>query len=357
MEWTVKLEAKDGWGEVQTFDVGRISRHAGGLTAGEIGLMLEEAKVLLAELQRRMVETQINEKIACMRVCTRCLRSQPIRDRRTRTLQTLFGTIQVAAPRIRLCACIDKAPFEEVSFSPLADLLPDRCMPELRRLQAELGARHSFREAARILATFLPCSLPSHASVRNRLHRVAKALEDAETDPARSSPGSHSREEDAGEGIVVLIDGAHIRAAPGHQIRHLDITVGKVEAPGMRSRRFALAPLGADRPLAQVRAALTDQGWTGDRPITVISDGEAALPELVRRATRADVVHVLSRCVCAMQNRRSPACIRWRRPIMPVWIWSSIVSAASATCSGTAITARLGGSYSICSIWRARQCI
>jgi hypothetical protein len=81
-----------------------------------------------------MVESQIEETVTCMRVCSHCYRSQPIRDRRTRTLQTLFGTVRVEAPRIRLCTCIDTAPFEEVSFSPLADLLPDRCTPEFRRL-------------------------------------------------------------------------------------------------------------------------------------------------------------------------------------------------------------------------------
>ena len=184
MEWTVKLEAKFGSGEVQSFEVGRLSRRIRGLTGDEIGLMLDEAKALLAELQRRMVESQIEEKIACMRVCTHCLRSQPIRDRRTRTLQTLFGDVRVDAPRVRLCACIDKAPFEEVSFSPLADLLPDRCTPELRRLQAELGARHSFREAVWLLSAFLPYSRPNHASVHepalfsifgNATGRIARA--------------------------------------------------------------------------------------------------------------------------------------------------------------------------------------
>jgi hypothetical protein len=54
-----------------------------------------------------------------------------------------------------------------------------------------------------------------------------------------------------------------------------------------------MAPLAADRPLAQIRAALTEQGWTGERPVTVISDGEAALPDLIRRATRRDIRHVL----------------------------------------------------------------
>jgi hypothetical protein len=180
-----------------------------------------------------------------------------------------------------------------VSFSPLTDPLPDRCTPELRRLQAELRARHPFRKAARLQATFLPCSGPNHASVRNRLHRVADALEDTEKDTTPSSRGSQPPQDDAGEGIVVLSDGAHIRAAPSHQTRHLDVTVGKVEATGRQPRRFALAPLGAAHPLAQVRAALADQGSTGDTPVTLISDGEAALPDLVRRATRVDVVHIL----------------------------------------------------------------
>ncbi len=144
------------------------------------------------------------------------------------------------------------------------------------------------------MGIFLPCSPPNHASVRNRLHRVAVAVESAEINSA--TPPSHGfREASDGshDDITVLIDGAHIRAAPGHQTRHLDVTVGKVEAPGRKSRRFAMAPVAADRPLAQIRAALTEQGWTGERPVTVISDGEAALPELVRRATGSDIHHVL----------------------------------------------------------------
>jgi hypothetical protein len=67
VEWTVKIEAKNGWGEVQTFEVGRVSRRVHGLTASEIGLTLDQAKALLAELRRQVVETQIDEKIASMR--------------------------------------------------------------------------------------------------------------------------------------------------------------------------------------------------------------------------------------------------------------------------------------------------
>lgn len=79
-----------------------------------------------------------------------------LRDRRTRTVQTPFGTVKVAAPRISVCSCADTTGIVDVSFSPLARVLPDRCTAELRRLHAELGARHAFREARRLLDTLLP---------------------------------------------------------------------------------------------------------------------------------------------------------------------------------------------------------
>ena len=292
MQWTIKLEASTEWGEAQTFEIGRLTRCVAGVTSHEVGLTLDEAKALLAELQRRVVQSQMDETVFAARICSDCLSVRPIRDRRSRVLQTLFGTVRVAAPRIKLCACVDKGPFGGVSFSPLSELLPDRCTPELRRLQAELGARHSFREAARLMSTLLPCSPPNHASVRNRLHRAAGELHAEEAKAVEASPVPEAGTA-SDLGIVVAIDGAHIRAAPGYQTRHLDVTVGKVEAAGCPPRRFGLAPSGTERPLLPLRAALAAQGWRPDVPVTVISDGEAALPELVRKAVGADVTHIL----------------------------------------------------------------
>ena len=147
-----------------------------------------------------------------------------------------------------------------MAFSPFSALLPDRCTPKLRRLQAELGARHSLREAACLLGTLLPCSPPNHANLRNRLHRVAGELH-AEEARAVETPPAPAAEATSDPGIVVVaIDGAHVRAAPGCQTRHLDVTVGKVEAAGCPPCRFALALSGTERPLLALRAALAAQG-------------------------------------------------------------------------------------------------
>ncbi len=127
MEWVVKLEAKTGWGDVETIEVGRLERRVVGLTAEEIGLTLAEGKDLLGELARLVLQTQMEEFATCARVCRDCLKLRRRRDSRTRKIQTLFGTITVDAPRISVCPCRNSWGFVDVSRSPPAELLPATC--------------------------------------------------------------------------------------------------------------------------------------------------------------------------------------------------------------------------------------
>jgi hypothetical protein len=190
-------------------------------------------------------------------------------------------------PRIRNCTCTAK-PDATLGgpLSLLAHFFPDRATPELRRLQAELGSRHSLREAARIMETFLPCETQMNTTVRNRLGSIAQDIGDCErtvfaVDEKGSSPP-----------LTVLLDGAHIRCRPEYQKRHLDVVVGKIESPDM-SRRFGLVVQAALSPAKQLRQDLSALGWDGHRSVTVISDGEPALPNLVRGAVQGPVRHIL----------------------------------------------------------------
>ena len=72
MEWVVKLETRNGWGEVETIEVGRLDRRVSGLTAEEVGMMLAEGKNLLGELGRLILQTQMEEFTT--RVCGDCLK-------------------------------------------------------------------------------------------------------------------------------------------------------------------------------------------------------------------------------------------------------------------------------------------
>lgn len=58
-------------------------------------------------------------------------------------------------------------------------------------------------------------------------------------------------------------------------------------------RRFGLVPQAASSPAKQLRHDLFDLGWDGERPVTVISDGEPTLPNLIRNAVRGPVRHIL----------------------------------------------------------------
>src|SRR3954470_23585723 len=150
MQWTVRLEARTDKGEVKTTELIMFRRPAMASTLAEIGLTLAEAKALLTKLQASMLCDQLAEYAAHRRVCPDCGEPQPLKDPRTRRLQTLFGTVEIEAPRSGVCRCRGSAPRVEVAFSPVSELLTARCTPELERVQAELGARTSFREAARM---------------------------------------------------------------------------------------------------------------------------------------------------------------------------------------------------------------
>ena len=297
MEWTIRLEVKTGGGEVESLALATITRPAAVAAAAEVGLSLAEAKALLAGLQASMVRRQLAEHAALGRVCPSCRAVLRTKDRRPRRLQTLFGTVEIEAPRFRLCPCRPVLGTPGATSSPVRELLRGaRCTPELERVQAELGARASFREAARILTALLPVGAANHAGVRNRTHAVGRRLEAEAPSPAATNGP-------APDEIVVALDGAYVRAAPGHQTRHLEVILGKVEVGGRPSRRFALVARAAEHPHALLRDALADQGWTAGKPITVISDGDPALPALVGMAARAPVTHISDRFHLSMRLR------------------------------------------------------
>lgn len=287
MEVRIFVETVFENGEVLTHDVGQICRALDDTGPESLGLRLDEAKGLLKRLQETVLRDQIDELLRTPRNCSACGKRRAIHDDRGRVLDTLFGRFRVKAPRLRQCPCEATAGVANpVLQSPISDRFPERATPELQRLQAELGSRHSFREAARLMETFLPCAPQLNTTVRNRLGRIAEALESTEAANIDTSANTKSPQ------LTVFLDSAHIRCRPEYQKRHLDVVVGKIENRNI-SRRFGLVQQVAKSPTKQLRNGLMAQGWDGQSKVTVISDGEPALPNLVRRAVKGPVTHIL----------------------------------------------------------------
>jgi len=307
MQWTVRLEVRTSAGELKATELVTFSRPAVIGTLAEVGLLLDETKALLARLQASVLCSQVAAYAAHHWACAACGLLQPLKDRRTRRLRTLFGTVEVEAPRFKVCRCRLTTPLAEVTVSPVCALLTARCTPELERVQAELGARTSFRDAARILETLLPSSPANQEGVRNRTHAVALRLEAADRQAATEATAVRNEPDEAAAADehrpIVMLDGAYIRAVPGHQVRNFEAVCGKVEREGQPTQRFALVRSVAEQPHALLRAALQGQGWREGDPVTAISDGDPALPALVRSATGGPVEHILDWFHLSMRAR------------------------------------------------------
>jgi hypothetical protein len=173
-----------------------------------------------------------------------------------------------------------------------------RTPPELERMQAELGARLSLREASRVLDLFVPAARPqNHKSVRNRLARVADQIEARDLSSldriSRAGPGPMS----------VFIDGAYIRDVPGYQTRHFEIIMGRVEADGRAPRHFAAAPNISKSNVDAVRTGLRAQGWIPGRNIAVFTEGDPALKCAAIDAARQQITHILDWFHISMRER------------------------------------------------------
>jgi hypothetical protein len=88
------------------------------------------------------------------------------------------------------------------------------------RVHAELGARASFREAARVMSVLPPTGkAANHPGIRRRLARTANLLQ------VLDNASAHRMSRVEGGPMVVALDGAHIRAVPRFQVRHFEVMV------------------------------------------------------------------------------------------------------------------------------------
>ena len=106
--------------------------------------------------------------------------SQPLKDRRTRKLQALFGTIEIAAPGFHVCRCrLSATVVDAVTLSPVCALLTARCTCTtsrtrnhgciFRRRQAELVHHRQTTAACQVTARSRRRRLFSYGTP---LHRV-----------------------------------------------------------------------------------------------------------------------------------------------------------------------------------------
>jgi len=269
MRWLLKLERIDEAGVLQSRTIGHIERPELASEA-DLGLMHEDGKCLIRQIQAEVACNQLQAFIAKARICSSCGRARSIKDHRRRKIDTVFGHLRLHAPRYEDCRC-----GASNVASPVSVLFPHRSTPELRYLQAKLGSAFSYRQAAAILNEFLPdIGSFNPATTRNRVMAVGKVIEDEVQAEIASKPVVNEPVEQ----MTVGIDGAFVRAASSKsQRRHFEIVLGKIEPLEQSTKVFAAVRDLNTHARARVRSALHTAGRGPATRLTILSDGEDAM--------------------------------------------------------------------------------
>jgi hypothetical protein len=271
MKWRVVLELVGPDGTVVVHEIGgraAVAEYA----LQMIGLTLADGKQVLAGLQVHLVRAQAEDHCRRRRRCQRCDAQRPLKDRRSRQLVSLFGTVEVRAPRFTPCRCAVTC---RRTLNPIAEIMPDRCTPEYERTIAKMGSLLPYRRARTLLAEFLPLGKPQAVeTTRQRILRVGTRLEQ------EAVAGAGSKSVVGAKSIALSIDGGHLRAEATSQTR-------------------------------QLRGVLHGVGATPATPVTILSDGadgprslgEAASPVRLIMCSTAST----SRCGFSTSHRRPRA--------------------------------------------------
>ncbi len=104
MKWRVMVEVTGEDGAVKQHVISEGERTGAG-QAATLGLSLSEGKATLAGLQRVLITAQADAHCRFRRRCGHYGAMRPLKDHRSRRLVSLFGTVEVRAPRFDACRC------------------------------------------------------------------------------------------------------------------------------------------------------------------------------------------------------------------------------------------------------------
>ena len=188
-----------------------------GLLPATLGLSLVEARSILAGLEQMIVERQCAEWVALEQRCPRCDRLRACKGHHAIVLRTPFGKLKLDSPRLYRCPC--ESPTLK-SFSPLAELLPERTSPELAYLETKFAALASYGLSVQLLQEVLPIGTTLNTmSLRRQVRHAAGRLESERGNPQAGVLTSDRPEEALDASLlesavppVVGLDGVYVHA-------------------------------------------------------------------------------------------------------------------------------------------------
>ena len=279
MNLQIRIVAIADNGQQQVYEIASLQRTE--LKMETLGLTLAEGKTILCEIQRVVVERQVAECLEPYRHCSACGQPQHGKGQHDLPMRTVFGKMTIPSPRIVYCDC---QPHETKSFSPLAQLLPERTTPEMLFLETKWSALMSYGVTSDLLQEVLPMDSPLHAStIREHVFRVAERMEKelgeervcfiegCERDWNKLPPPNGP--------LTVGIDGGYVR---GRNKEHFEVIAGKSllafrrdeeQDEELSGKCFAFVQTYDEKPKRRLFEVLRSQGMSMNQQVEFLSDG------------------------------------------------------------------------------------
>lgn len=182
---------------------------------------------------------QIARAAEVIRRCTRCGRKQRIKDRRERSVSTVFGRHRLSFHRFVRCACRGA---RSGAVSPVRALNIRLITPEIIHLRAEWGSQLPYRRAAKVLDGLLPQlgRKTSHATVRRHTLSVGQRLDRRITEPGEfREPWPDRQVPESARFLTVAIDGTYVCADRSQGMTQHHVIAGRIERDFEMAGRFA----------------------------------------------------------------------------------------------------------------------
>lgn len=94
MHWRITVEAVDPTGEEYRKEF-LVEKNLDELTDGRIGFSIDDGKTVMAEIQKAVVQRELDLWVRYRRVCQSCGGQWPIKDYQKRNIITVFGSVPV----------------------------------------------------------------------------------------------------------------------------------------------------------------------------------------------------------------------------------------------------------------------
>ncbi len=289
----VVIEDDDTTSTASAQKVISLERNGEDLRAETLGLTLDEGKEILAGIQTVLVTAQTARFTESQRSCPDCGTAYVKNGTHQLTFRTLFGTMKLTSQRFFTCPCqkacisvlgqkdkMQQQKKPQMSFSPLANLLPERTAPEYMYLQTKWVAVMSYERTAKFLEEVFPLEKPiSTAVLSEHVEQVATRI-DGELGDEQSSfiegcPADWEELPEPAEPIVMGIDGGYVHAREGENRKagSFEIIVGKSMGGGKPLKRFGFVNTYDTKPKRRVYEVLKSQGMQMNQQVIFLSDG------------------------------------------------------------------------------------